>query len=1014
MMGNHTYRFFLIVAIVLTMTCLSHATTSFDHSIPDCSHNLSSFAHSLSSFAQALSADTVKTKEQEQHQEEAKKAKKQRMVYLQGTSKDSFTKAMLQAHITVMDADSAVIDTTTAWRWDNEGGWYMQVPARAGMLIIKGECDGYETSFLNFNIRSIGRNSSFKVPPVLLKKKLNEDIYKDVDLDGVVVTGTKIKMTYRGDTIVYNASAFNLPDGSMLDALIRQMPGAELKSNGDIYINGKKLDYLLLNGKDFFKGKNKVMLDNLPYYTVKELKVYNKQTDKSEMLGENVEKKDYVMDVSLKRQYNRGLMANAEVAGGTKERWMARLFSLYFDDHTRLSLFANANNVNETQTPGTEGDWQPSNSPQGQTTTRLVGLHLDTEDENKVVTDNIDATATWTDAVDEVRSASESFASGGNIFRRSMSLNRQKDFRASLQNNMRLRTGNIGMTSWTSLDYSNSRNNANSRKATYDNDPSRFGSIKEVLDSTFFADTNPLLSMLTNRSQSISLDRYRSFSASQDTWAFYKLPWGDRLEININGTYSLSKPSDSHTMTRNDYMKTGESDTRNVYSDHHNNNYSYNAALSYSLTLPVGLYIKLQGGYKQSLSTSNNLNYRLDRFGGRWTDLATSMLHELPSTRDSMLLALDFDNSIHHADLKRSYTTQAVLNFNNRSNTLFASMLLPLRWQHERLSYQQAVLDTVATRRNVLFMPGISVFCNKEKVQYSAALFLSSTLPPMTSLMPVSNDLNPLAVRISNPGLKRTDNMSFNGDISFNQKRHQQNISFGFDANISRNSLGTRTTYNRATGGYTYMSDNVKDGNWSVNARNGFTRTLDKADRLTIDNRLSYNYSRSTDFDIAYDEESTALSRVNTSLLGEKLLLIYRKGNFSASCSGNLSWRHSTGDRDNFETINTFDFSYGMTLSCRLPLSVTLATDLRQYSRRGYGESSINTDNLVWNASLTRTFGKGKWVLKAEAFDLLHQLSNTTYAVNAQGRTEVWRNTIPSYAMLHLAYKWSKMPKGKK
>ena len=35
--------------------------------------------------------------------------------------------------------------------------------------------------------------------PVLLKKKLNEDIYKDVDLDGVVVTGTKIKMTYRGD-----------------------------------------------------------------------------------------------------------------------------------------------------------------------------------------------------------------------------------------------------------------------------------------------------------------------------------------------------------------------------------------------------------------------------------------------------------------------------------------------------------------------------------------------------------------------------------------------------------------------------------------------------------------------------------------------------------------------------------------------------------------------------------------------------------------------------------------------
>lgn len=186
-----------------------------------------------------------------------------------------------------------------------------------------------------------------------MKKRADDDIYKDVNLDGVVVTGTKIKMTYRGDTIVYNASAFSLPDGSMLDALIRQMPGAELKSNGDIYINGQKLDYLLLNGKDFFKGNNKVMLDNLPYYTVKDLKVYHKATEKSEMLGENVEKKDYVMDVNLKRDYNRGMMGNIGVAGGTKDRWLARLFGLYYDDHTRLSLFANANNVNETQTPGT-------------------------------------------------------------------------------------------------------------------------------------------------------------------------------------------------------------------------------------------------------------------------------------------------------------------------------------------------------------------------------------------------------------------------------------------------------------------------------------------------------------------------------------------------------------------------------------------------------------------------------------------------------------------------------------
>ena len=47
------------------------------------------------------------------------------------------------------------------------------------------------------------------------------------------------------------------------------------------------------------------------------------------------------------------------------------------------------------------------------------------------------------------------------------------------------------------------------------------------------------------------------------------------------------------------------------------------------------------------------------------------------------------------------------------------------------------------------------------------------------------------------------------------------------------------------------------------------------------------------------------------------------------------------------------------------------------------------------------------------AFDILHQLSSTQYSVNAQGRTETWRNCIPRYAMLTLAYKFQKMPKKK-
>ena len=88
------------------------------------------------------------------------------------------------------------------------------------------------------------------------------------------------------------------------------------------------------------------------------------------------------------------------------------------------------------------------------------------------------------------------------------------------------------------------------------------------------------------------------------------------------------------------------------------------------------------------------------------------------------------------------------------------------------------------------------------------------------------------------------------------------------------------------------------------------------------------------------------------------------------------------------------------------------------FSRRGYGDRSLNRNDLVWNASVARSFlnpfGKqagGTLVARLEGFDLLSQLSSTTIVINGQGRTETIRNTLPRYLMLHLTYQWAKTPK---
>ena len=61
-------------------------------------------------------------------------------------------------------------------------------------------------------------------------------------LNEVVVKATKVKMYYKGDTLVYDADAFKLPDGSMLDALIRQLPGVTMNDGGEIFVNGRRVD----------------------------------------------------------------------------------------------------------------------------------------------------------------------------------------------------------------------------------------------------------------------------------------------------------------------------------------------------------------------------------------------------------------------------------------------------------------------------------------------------------------------------------------------------------------------------------------------------------------------------------------------------------------------------------------------------------------------------------------------------------------------------------------------------
>ncbi len=165
-------------------------------------------------------------------------------------------------------------------------------PIKAAYMLVV-EAKGFEEYHCKVELEA--GKTKLKVPSIYLMPR-----GKEQQLGEAEVKGTRIKMFYKGDTLIYNADAFNVAQTESLRKLVEQLPGAEM-NDGEIKVNGKRVENLLISGKDFFNGNIQTALDNLPAYIVSRIKVYDKAGQMSELTGKNMHDESYVMDVRLKR-----------------------------------------------------------------------------------------------------------------------------------------------------------------------------------------------------------------------------------------------------------------------------------------------------------------------------------------------------------------------------------------------------------------------------------------------------------------------------------------------------------------------------------------------------------------------------------------------------------------------------------------------------------------------------------------------------------------------------------------
>lgn len=916
--------------------------------------------------------------------------------------------AIRGAKATLMLADSTLVDSAncgyfTGGYYGTDANYCFAIPRQPQRYIIMVTHPEYETCFVDYEVKTPGRNTYFDAPWHYMKRKEEPTVHNDVKPDRlgdatdsmtathhlgeVVVKGTRIKMAYKNDTIVYNASAFQLPEGSMLDALIRQMPGVELKDDGSILVNGEKVDFLTLNGKDFFKGKNKVMLENLPMYAVENVKVYRKSTEKSEWLGRDVEKKDFVMDVHLKREYNQGYMANAEAAGGSDDRYIGRIFGLRFTDASRISAFVNTNNVNETRRPGQNGEWTPEKAlDNGMNKSVQSGFDLNIDDKKKRWDENITANLEYNRKQWNATELRETFSSEGSLFGSSHEWGCNKVTGGDVTHRFRWKNMfspfKLSLQQWVQWGRAESDNR--SETVQWQN--------KDTLNHT--------------QSNTSAYQPYTWKMGASNTLN-YRMPWGDDLELTLDGIYTRERGGDEQTSTLYDYPLW----QRKVFVGRT------------VRTIPSNQYM-LDAQASYTIHALNDWNYQLSAYA----DQIFNKTDHQHSLADSLgLMHDDPDNTERYNMLKRNgiLTLRTYYSKQEGDRYTWFNMSVSGMAKSDRIDYHHARLDTIARYTDRFVTYNANFVRNTARHGYEVTLVSSvSSVNHVRERIPIYSTVDPLLITLHNPHLGHSRKHHLLWTLRTTVPERQQNLTLNGRASITLNKMGQRQGYNTTTGAFTQMLDNVSRPSWNISQEAHFNRPLDTKKRLTVDVHSRISYEEDNDFDVVQYTASDAqpkeallksapYSTVRTLYNTEDLRFNYRINHFDISATGNFAYRHSMSDRANFSTLNIFEYNYGLALNYRLPWKLQLAADAKMYSRRGYYSQAMNTNDLVCNASLSKSFQKESIAVSLEAFDIFHQLSSTEYTLNAQGRVESWRKSIPSYLMLHLSWRWSHMPKKK-
>ena len=860
-------------------------------------------------------------------------------------------------------------------------------------------------------ITSVGYKSTVKRVVIEQDKNLalgNVVIGADaIMLKGAVVTAMAQKVTLKEDTFVYNSAAYRTPEGSVVEELVKRLPGAEVSDDGTIKINGKEVKKILVDGKEFMTGDTKTALKNLPTSIIDKIKAYDEKSDLSKVTGIDDGEEQTVLDFNVKKGMNKGLMSNIDLGIGNKDRYSARGMGGYFNSNNRFMLFGNANNTSDRGFGG-GGPRRGFGGGNGLNASKMLAANYNYEEKNKF---KFNTSLRWNHSDGDVwsRRSSENFLGSSSSF--SNSLNQSFSRSDSWNGNIRLEWMPDTMTnilfrpsiSWTTND-----SRSTGLSASFNQDPYQYSDdplSDEGIEKMDEADA------VVNRQKSVSLSNSKNNNIRGMLQLNRKLNnKGRNVTLRMDAKYTDKDSKSISLQNAHLYLVQNEAGLDSTYQTNRYNltpskDYSYSAQATYSEPLWKATFLQFSYKFTYSYSKSDRSTYDFSKYSfggitpqyGAWGNYLGRLDGELGDYRDDKLSRYsEYKNYTHDIQVMMRFIRQ-------KYNLNFGVMIQPQRSKFIQ-DYQGKYVDTVRTVTNV--SPTLDFRYRFSKMSNLRVNYRGTTAQPSISqLLDITDNSDPLNVSMGNPGLKPSFTQNFRLFYNNFVQNHNKGVMTYINFSTTSNSISNKVTYDETTGGRITRPENI-NGNWNVMGAFMFNCSIDSTGVWNINTGTNLGYNHYVSYLSLDKSQDSQKNTTQNTTWNERLSLSYRNDWLELSLDGTLAYNHAKNKLQPNSNLDTWQFSYGPSMTLTAPWGTSLNTSLSCSSRRGYSDASMNTDEFVWNAQLSQGFLKGKpLTVMLQFYDLLHQQSTFSRAISSVSRTDTEYNAINSYAMLHVVYR---------